>query len=85
MDTLTSEPSEVMMAFSKLDMQAANQLSSTGRRDIVIVVGGGGREHALACAIAKSPQVSKVICAPGNGGTAVEGGKVRPKKGGTKT
>jgi phosphoribosylamine--glycine ligase len=35
----------------------------------VLVVGSGGREHALAWKIAKSPQVSKVFCAPGNGGT----------------
>lgn len=35
----------------------------------VLVVGGGGREHALAWKIAKSPQVEKVICAPGNAGT----------------
>ena len=35
----------------------------------VLVVGSGGREHALAWKIAKSPQISKVFCAPGNGGT----------------
>jgi phosphoribosylamine--glycine ligase len=35
----------------------------------VLVVGSGGREHALAWKIAKSPLVSKVFCAPGNGGT----------------
>lgn len=34
-----------------------------------LVVGSGGREHAMAWKIAKSPQVSKVFCAPGNGGT----------------
>jgi len=33
-------------------------------------VGGGGREHALAWKIRKSPKVSKLYCAPGNGGTA---------------
>jgi len=36
----------------------------------VMVVGGGGREHALVAAIARSPQVKKLFCAPGNGGTA---------------
>lgn len=36
----------------------------------VLVVGGGAREHALATKIAASEQVEKVICAPGNGGTA---------------
>jgi len=35
----------------------------------VLIVGSGGREHALAWKIAKSPQITKVFCAPGNGGT----------------
>lgn len=34
----------------------------------VLVIGGGGREHALALSIAKSPRVNKVFCAPGNPG-----------------
>ena len=42
--------------------------------DTVLVVGGGGREHALAWALAKSPQVDEVLVAPGNAGTAVEPG-----------
>jgi len=37
---------------------------------MVLVVGGGGREHALAWKLAQSPQVTKVFCVPGNGGTA---------------
>lgn len=36
----------------------------------VLVVGGGGREHALVWKIAQSPLVSQVFCAPGNPGTA---------------
>ncbi len=36
----------------------------------ILVVGGGGREHALAWKIAQSPLVSKVYCAPGNAGIA---------------
>ena len=36
----------------------------------VLVIGGGGREHALAWKIAQSPLVKKVFCAPGNAGTA---------------
>ncbi len=38
----------------------------------VLVVGGGGREHALAWKIAQSPRVSQVFVAPGNAGTASE-------------
>ncbi len=38
----------------------------------VLVVGGGGREHALAWKIAQSPKVQTVFVAPGNGGTALD-------------
>lgn len=38
----------------------------------VLVVGGGGREHALVWKIAQSALVGRVYCAPGNGGTAFE-------------
>ena len=36
----------------------------------VLILGSGGREHALAWAVARSRRVSQVICAPGNGGMA---------------
>ena len=34
----------------------------------VLIIGSGGREHALCWAIAASPLTSKLYCAPGNGG-----------------
>jgi phosphoribosylamine--glycine ligase len=40
----------------------------------VLVVGGGGREHALAWKLAQSSLVGQVFCAPGNAGTAAEPG-----------
>jgi len=36
----------------------------------VMVIGSGGREHALVLKLAESPEVGKIICTPGNGGTA---------------
>lgn len=38
----------------------------------VLIIGNGGREHAIAWKIAQSPQVEQIFVAPGNGGTALE-------------
>ncbi len=40
----------------------------------ILVIGGGGREHALAWKLAQSPQAERVFVAPGNAGTALEPG-----------
>jgi phosphoribosylamine---glycine ligase len=40
----------------------------------ILVIGNGGREHALAWKLAQSPRVTKVFVAPGNAGTALEPG-----------
>ncbi|MFQ5674073.1 MAG: phosphoribosylamine--glycine ligase [Nitrospinales bacterium] len=42
----------------------------------VLIIGGGGREHALAWKIAQSPKVKSIHCAPGNAGTVALGENV---------
>ena len=42
----------------------------------ILIVGSGGREHALAWKIAQSPLVTELFCAPGNAGTALVGQNV---------
>jgi phosphoribosylamine---glycine ligase len=43
-----------------------------GWRMKILVLGGGGREHALVWKLKESPRVEKIWCAPGNGGIAAE-------------
>ncbi|HVJ30216.1 MAG TPA: phosphoribosylamine--glycine ligase N-terminal domain-containing protein, partial [Gammaproteobacteria bacterium] len=38
----------------------------------ILLIGSGGREHALAWKLAQSPKVEEIVCAPGNAGTATE-------------
>ncbi|MDZ4655036.1 MAG: phosphoribosylamine--glycine ligase [Coriobacteriia bacterium] len=42
----------------------------------VLVIGGGGREHAIIDALSKSPRVTALFCSPGNGGTALQANNV---------
>lgn len=42
----------------------------------VLIIGSGGREHALAWKLSQSPRVTKLYCAPGNAGTAMLGENV---------
>ena len=38
----------------------------------ILLIGSGGREHAMAFKLSQNPKVEKIYCAPGNGGTAME-------------
>jgi len=55
---------ESLKIFAEWDIKLANINYKT-----VLVVGAGGREHAIAVALSKSIQVNKVLVCPGNGGT----------------
>src|SRR5690348_15278757 len=45
---------------------------SSERRMRLLVLGKGGREHALVWKLAQSPRVERIFCAPGNAGTGLE-------------
>ena len=70
-----------LSALSILDQLAVSHLTQPDLHTVVLL-GNGGREHALAVALSKSPLVKQIICLPGNGGTHSEekgggdGGKI---------
>ena len=70
------------VTLAKLDTDMATRIATypppvvSDEGHTVIVVGSGGREHAIAVQLAQSPAVAHILCYPGNGGTAREGGKI---------
>ncbi len=46
----------------------------------ILVVGGGGREHAIISALKKSPHCAEIWCAPGNGGIAIDDARCKDIK-----
>lgn len=54
-------------------LSSVNGTSSSGERVVVLVIGGGGREHALCYALKRSPTCDGVFCAPGNAGISNSG------------
>lgn len=75
----TPRPAEALRAFpaAARRCQAATRLvcSASGKQN-VLVVGSGGREHALAWKLAQSPSCGALYVAPGNAGTEMEQGMV---------
>ena len=58
---------------SKLTGHEPEDLTTSRRAMNVLVIGKGGREHALVWKLRQSPRAGRVFCAPGNAGTAWDG------------
>jgi phosphoribosylamine--glycine ligase len=56
--------------YTVIILEQRNKLLNLERFMKILIIGGGGREHALAWKIAQSPKVTELFCAPGNPGTA---------------
>lgn len=63
--------SKFQLNYSEL-LVSCSHAGGTQMQVNVLIVGGGGREHALAWKLGQSPQCSNVYCAPGNPGIAIE-------------
>jgi hypothetical protein len=67
---------KAFLATAAVDHKIVGQLSSLAAPVPVLVLGAGGREHAIALKLAESRRVSHVYVAPGNGGTATSHEKI---------
>lgn len=67
---------KVFLQTAVVDHKIVSQLSKLSAPAPVLVLGAGGREHAIALKLVESSRVSHVYVAPGNGGTATAGDKI---------